>query len=43
VKRGVQLVDMFTKVLDHGLFNGNSHKLGIIDIYAPNLRGECYE
>ena len=34
-----QLADIFTKGLDPKQFEGNLSKLGLIDIYTPNLRG----
>jgi hypothetical protein len=34
-----QLADVFTKGLDPKLFEENISKLGLIDIYTPNLRG----
>jgi hypothetical protein len=36
VKSGDQLADMFTKGLDPGVFERNSCKLGMIDIYTPS-------
>jgi hypothetical protein len=34
-----QLADIFTKGLEPRPFNENTGKLGLIDIYNPNLRG----
>jgi hypothetical protein len=34
-----QIADIFTKGLDFTLFDINVNKLGLIDIYNPNLRG----
>jgi hypothetical protein len=34
-----QLADIFTKRLEPRPFNENIGKLGLIDIYNPNLRG----
>jgi hypothetical protein len=34
-----QIADIFTKGLDSTLFDKNVNKLGLIDIYNPNLRG----
>jgi hypothetical protein len=39
VKSGEQLADIFTKGLDPELFEENSSKLGMSDIYSSNLRG----
>jgi hypothetical protein len=39
VKSDDQLADVFTKGLDPGLFQKNIDKLGMFDIYTPNLRG----
>ena len=39
VRSGDQLADVFTKGLDPKPFEGNIGKLGLIDIYTPNLRG----
>jgi len=36
VKSGDQLADIFTKGLDPGVFERNSYKLGMIDIYTPS-------
>ena len=38
VRSEEQLADIFTKGLDPRLFEENNRKLGLIDIYAPNLR-----
>jgi hypothetical protein len=39
VKSDNQLAEVFTKGLDPGLFHKNIDKLGMFDIYTPNLRG----
>jgi hypothetical protein len=39
VRSGDQLADVFTKGLDPNPFKENIDKLGLIDIYTPNLRG----
>jgi hypothetical protein len=38
-----QVADIFTKGLEPGMFNDNTIKLGMIDIYTPNLRGSVEE
>jgi hypothetical protein len=39
MKSGEQLADTFIKGLDPSPFEDNSSKLGMSDIYTPNLRG----
>jgi hypothetical protein len=39
VKSEDQLADIFIKGLETGPFKNNCRKLGMIDIYTPNLRG----
>jgi hypothetical protein len=39
VKSQDQLADIFTKGLESRPFKENTNKLGLIDIYNPNLRG----
>ena len=39
VRSEEQLADIFTKGLDQRSFEKNNSKLGLIDIYTPNLRG----
>jgi hypothetical protein len=34
-----QLTDIFTKELDSRPFKDNNRKIGLMDIYTPNLRG----
>ena len=43
VRSGDQLADIFTKGLEPRVFDDNVIKLGLIDIYAPNLRGSVKE
>ena len=39
VKSEDQLADIFTKGLEPSLFNRNTSKLGLIDLFNPSLRG----
>lgn len=37
-----QLANIFTKALPHCKFSGFMSKLGVLNIYAPNLRGSIW-